>query len=651
MSKYELVFRRTKGSPVTSDEIDNNFKTIQDGLTSSDIRISKLENVNLDFVTHPQLEIQVTRLDGEVTRLDSEVTRLDGRIDEIGDNNYGDDDVQLYLTANDYVNQNWVYTNFDDLLTPEERTVHFNNRFSEKSTDDLKEGETNLYYTDARVDERVSDFVEAGSNISLVYNEETDKLTISATGELGFDLSSNTTTDLKEGANEYYTDDKVQTVIDTNTAGFITSVTETDVTQHQESLSITESQISDLKGYLLDDDLEPIRIRLSTAEDRISALEGNNDPAVYEIAAPDTVTAGSSGIDDDVVVISTNASANSKFRFVVKYELSTGITSQILNQNDRQINYSLESKYDLNIPWHREYNGAKIDKVIIEVYDDPNLAEPRTEVLVTKTIDVLDAPKYFIANNTSEIIDESETVTVTVTTANIFNGSELQYTINGLTEEDTSTPLSGTLTLSNVDANNGTGSVQFDIVTLNDLTTEGDETVTVDISYNSLQETITFELLDTSRATETITIENWIDEVVINQGGNTIADKQVLVDIYNTFRTDLLALTSPSDLGMTMTEVYLLLIKKSWIDNATLIPLDTSDNAWLASVNAISGTYNSDIRAAGVVNDIHTSSPMMPRPSDGTREDDVAYSFVYNNPTVTLTLQTVLYTSIEEKPV
>jgi hypothetical protein len=626
MSKYELVFRRTKGSPVTSDEIDNNFKKIKTGHDGHEKRIYDLENSEQDFVTNPQLDNEVERLDGDVTRLNGEVTRLDGRIDEIGDNNYGDDDVQLYLTANDYVNQNWVYTNFDDLLTPEERTVHFNNRFSEKSTDDLAEGTTNLYFTVDKV-QTVIDTNTAGFITDYTVTE-----TDVTQHQASLSITESQISDLQSYLTEY-------------------TVTETDITQHQASLSITESQISDLKDYLLDADLEPIRIRLSTVEDRISVLEGNNDPAVYEITAPDTVTAGSSGTDDDVIVISTNASANSKFRFVVKYELSTGITSQILNQNDRQINYSLESKYDLNIPWHREYNGAKIDKVIIEVYDDPNLAEPRTEVLVTKTIDVLDAPKYFIANNTSEIIDESETVTVTVTTANIFNGSELQYTINGLTEEDTSTPLSGTLTLSNVDANNGTGSVQFDIVTLNDLTTEGDETVTVDISYNSLQETITFELLDTSRATETITIENWIDEVVINQGGNTIADKQVLVDIYNTFRTDLLALTSPSDLGMTMTEVYLLLIKKSWIDNATLIPLDTSDNAWLASVNAISGTYNSDIRAAGVVNDIHTSSPMMPRPSDGTREDDVAYSFVYNNPTVTLTLQTVLYTSIEEKPV
>jgi len=56
--------------------------------------------------------------------------------------------------------------------------------------------------------------------------------------------------------------------------------------------------------------------------------------------------------------------------------------------------------------------------------------------------------------------------------------------------------------------------------------------------------------------------------------------------------TDLLALTSPVDLNITMTEVYLLVIKRSWIDNATSIPLNTINNAWLASVNTIIENYN-----------------------------------------------------------
>ena len=60
------------------------------------------------------------------------------------------------------------------------------------------------------------------------------------------------TSDVTENASYlYYTDGRVQSVIDTNTAGFITdyTVTESDVTAHQAALSITESQISDLDHY------------------------------------------------------------------------------------------------------------------------------------------------------------------------------------------------------------------------------------------------------------------------------------------------------------------------------------------------------------------------------------------------------------------
>ena len=67
-------------------------------------------------------------------------------------------------------------------------------------TDDISEGAINQYYTDARADARVD--LQTGANL---------------------DLSQKTTTDLTEGTNLYYTDGRVQTVINTNTAGFITA--------------------------------------------------------------------------------------------------------------------------------------------------------------------------------------------------------------------------------------------------------------------------------------------------------------------------------------------------------------------------------------------------------------------------------------------
>jgi len=56
------------------------------------------------------------------------------------------------------------------------------------------------------------------------------------------------TDNILEGDNLYHTEARVQAIIDTNSAGFITdyTVTENDVTQHQAALSITEGQSSDL---------------------------------------------------------------------------------------------------------------------------------------------------------------------------------------------------------------------------------------------------------------------------------------------------------------------------------------------------------------------------------------------------------------------
>ena len=93
------------------------------------------------------------------------------------------------------------------------------------TTTNLAEG-TNKYYTDERVDDRVNALVQAGQNISVVYNDALNTLTISAATQAGggYDLSNNTTDDVAEGAtNLYFTAARTQTIIDANTAGFATT--------------------------------------------------------------------------------------------------------------------------------------------------------------------------------------------------------------------------------------------------------------------------------------------------------------------------------------------------------------------------------------------------------------------------------------------
>ena len=76
---------------------------------------------------------------------------------------------------------------------------------SNKTTTDLAEG-INLYFTDERVDDRVANLIQAGANVSLVYDDVAGTLTISATED---NLANNTTDDLAEGSNLYYTDARV----------------------------------------------------------------------------------------------------------------------------------------------------------------------------------------------------------------------------------------------------------------------------------------------------------------------------------------------------------------------------------------------------------------------------------------------------------
>ena len=74
---------------------------------------------------------------------------------------------------------------------------------------------SNLYYTDERVDDRVSNLLVAGSNITLTYNDSLNTMTIASatTASGGYDLSSNTTDDITEGAsNLYFTTARAQAV-------------------------------------------------------------------------------------------------------------------------------------------------------------------------------------------------------------------------------------------------------------------------------------------------------------------------------------------------------------------------------------------------------------------------------------------------------
>lgn len=77
-----------------------------------------------------------------------------------------------------------------------------------RSTTDLAEG-TRLYYTDERVDDRVAVLIQNGTGISWSYNDPANTFTPTIT------LAPFSTTNLVEGSNLYYTDERAQDAVGT----------------------------------------------------------------------------------------------------------------------------------------------------------------------------------------------------------------------------------------------------------------------------------------------------------------------------------------------------------------------------------------------------------------------------------------------------
>ena len=78
-------------------------------------------------------------------------------------------------------------------------------RIANTSTDSISEGSTNLYLTNERIDDRIAALLIGGTNITVTYSDDSDKLRIDGVaGGGGFDLSGNDTDDISEGSSNLY---------------------------------------------------------------------------------------------------------------------------------------------------------------------------------------------------------------------------------------------------------------------------------------------------------------------------------------------------------------------------------------------------------------------------------------------------------------
>ena len=95
----------------------------------------------------------------------------------------------------------WSYNDAGNTLTPTVTLAPF-------STTNLAEG-ANLYFTDERVDDRVAALIQNGTGITWSYNDAGGTLTPTVS------LAAFSTTNLAEGANLYFTDERAQDAVGT----------------------------------------------------------------------------------------------------------------------------------------------------------------------------------------------------------------------------------------------------------------------------------------------------------------------------------------------------------------------------------------------------------------------------------------------------
>ena len=129
------------------------------------------------------------------TEVDSAISTAVAGKDSLAELSGSTDDVSEGTT-----NLYYTDTRVDDRIANNTGT---NLDLSQKNTDHLGEGATNKYFTVERAQDAAASMITAGDNITVTYDDAANTLTISGVEDL---FSNNTTTDLDEGDNLYFTD-------------------------------------------------------------------------------------------------------------------------------------------------------------------------------------------------------------------------------------------------------------------------------------------------------------------------------------------------------------------------------------------------------------------------------------------------------------
>lgn len=118
------------------------------------------------------------------------------------------------------------------------------------------------------------------------------------------------------------------------------------------------------------------------------------------------------------------------------------------------------------------------------------------------------APTYTLSSS-SPSVNEGSSVTVTLTTTNIEDGTEVGYTVSGVSSADIGASLTGVFTI-----NNNTASKVFSLVA--DASTEGAETMTV--SLDGIAQSVSITVNDTSQTPAAPTYSATPSTTNVNEG-------------------------------------------------------------------------------------------------------------------------------------
>ena len=202
-----------------------------------------------------------------------------------------------------------------------------------QTTTAITEG-TNLYYTDERVDDRVSSLLVAGTNTSITYDDNANTLTISATSTGGFDLSSNDTDDLAEGStNLYYTDARARasiSVTDNNGDGSVSYDSSTGVISYTgPSAAEVRTHISGGTGVTITNGEIAIGQSVATTDDvEFADLVLTGDLTVQGTTT--TINTETINLADNIILLNSNETGSPTQSGGLEIERGTALNVQFV---------------------------------------------------------------------------------------------------------------------------------------------------------------------------------------------------------------------------------------------------------------------------------------------------------------------------------